>query len=136
MGFEPTKHLHESLSLAPLTTRETNQRLLFNNYHKISKVVCIVGEDKERDRYNKMVQQLVDNNFDDFITEYLLPTYYNNMDKKLFNKIKINNSKYLISNNKEISLREVSIFLNFYIIMKIVVILVPMMVIMMDPMMD
>ena len=94
------------------------QRLLFNNYPKISKVVCIVSEEKERHRYNKMVQQLVDNNFDDFITEYLLPTYYNNMDKKLFNKIKINNSKYLISNNKEISLREVSIFLNFYIIMK------------------
>jgi hypothetical protein len=65
-----------------------------------------------------MVQQLVDNNFDDFITEYSLPTYYNNMDKKLFNKIKINNSKYLISNIKKISLREVSIFLNFYIIMK------------------
>jgi hypothetical protein len=94
------------------------QRLLFNNYPKISKVVCIVSEEKERDRYNKMVQQLVDNKFDDFITEYSLPTYYNNMDKKLFNKIKINNSKYLISNNKEISLREVSIFLNFYIIMK------------------
>lgn len=94
------------------------QRLLFNNCPKISKVVCIVSEEKERDRYNKMVQQLVDNNFDDFITEYSLPTYYDNMDKKLFNKIKINNSKYLISNNKEISLREVSIFLNFYIIMK------------------
>jgi hypothetical protein len=94
------------------------QRLLFNNYSKINKVVCIVSEEKERDRYNKMVQQLVDNNFDDFITEYLLPTYYDNMDKKLFNKIKINNSKYLISNNREISLREVSIFLNFYIIMK------------------
>lgn len=94
------------------------QRLLFNNYSKINKVVCIVSEEKERDRYNKMVQQLVDNKFDDFITEYSLPTYYNNMDNKLFNKIKINNSKYLISNNKEISLREVSIFLNFYIIMK------------------
>jgi len=94
------------------------QRLLFNNCPKISHIVCIVDEEKERHRYNKMVQQLVDNNFDDFITEYSLPTYYNNMDKKLFNKIKINNSKYLISNNKEISLREVSIFLNFYIIMK------------------
>lgn len=94
------------------------QRLLFNNYQKISKVVILVNEEKERERYNKMVQQLVDNNFDDFISEYLLPTYYDNMDKKLFNKIKINNIKYLASNNKKLSLREVSIFLNFYIIMK------------------
>ena len=94
------------------------QRLLFNNYPKISKIVTLVSEEKERDRYNKMVQQLVDNNFDDFISEYLLPTYYDNMDKKLFNKIKINNIKYLASNNKKLSLREVSIFLNFYIIMK------------------
>jgi len=94
------------------------QRLLFNNYPKISKVVSIVSEDKERDQYNSMVKQLVDNKFDDFITEYSLPTYYDNMDKKLFNKIKINNSKYLASNNKKLSLKEISLFLNFYIIMK------------------
>jgi hypothetical protein len=112
--------IHDILNVEINITTICNdiQRLLFNNNRKISKVVCIVSEEKERDRYNKMVQQLVDNNFDDFITEYLLPTYYDNMDKKLFNKIKINNSKYLISNNREISLREVSIFLNFYIIMK------------------
>jgi hypothetical protein len=50
---------------------------------------------------------------------YSLPTYYNTLqNSKLFNKIKVNNSKYLQTNEKELSLREISIFLNFYIIFK------------------
>jgi len=95
------------------------RRLLFNDYREIYKVVCIVDEKKEPERYTSISSQLLDNNFQQFLIKYSLPTYYDTIESTLlYKKINVNHSKYLISNKKELSLREISLFLNFYIIFK------------------
>jgi len=95
------------------------RRFLFNELPNIQKVTCIVDEKIEPDRYIKINTELKRNGIQSFMIDYSLPTYYNTLhNSKLFNKIKINNSKYLQTNEKELSQREISIFLNFYIIFK------------------
>lgn len=94
------------------------QRVLFNKYEKLQKVVCIVDDTKESSRYIKLRSELYRNGFHDSLIEYSLPTYHDNIEEKLFSRIKIDHSKYLKSNNKKLSLREISLFLNFYIIFK------------------
>jgi hypothetical protein len=95
------------------------QKVLFNNnYEKIQKVICIVDKDKEPERYNRIKYELNNKEFKHFLIECSLPTYHDNIDQRLFNKIKINQDKHFKSFNKELSLREISLFLNFYIIFK------------------
>jgi hypothetical protein len=95
------------------------RRLLFNKLSNIQKVTCIVNKEIESDRYIRINEELKKNGIQNFMIEHLLPTYYNTLENlKLYNKIKVDNSKYLQTNEKNISLREISIFLNFYIIFK------------------
>jgi hypothetical protein len=95
------------------------RRLLFNKLKGIQKVTCIVNEEIEPDRYSRLMNELSKNNIPSYLIDCLLPTYYNTLEQlELFKKIKIDHSKYLETNERNISLREVSIFLNFYIIFK------------------
>ena len=92
------------------------KRLLFNKLPNIQRITCLVDENIEPERYIRLNKELSRNNIQNFMINCSLPTYYNTLQNhKLYNQIKINNSNYLISNGKELSLREISIFLNFYI---------------------
>jgi len=95
------------------------RRLLFNKFTNIQKVTCIVNEEIESDRYARINEELKKNSIQSFMIEHSLPTYYNTLENlKLYNKIKVDNRIYLLTNEKKLSLREISIFLNFYIIFK------------------
>jgi hypothetical protein len=95
------------------------RRLLFNKFTNIQKVTCIVNEEIEPDRYFRINEELKKNSVQSFMIEHSLPTYFNTLENlKLYKKIKVDNTIYLQTNEKKLSLREISIFLNFYIIFK------------------
>jgi hypothetical protein len=92
------------------------KRLIFNRLSNIQRITCFVDKEIEPERYVRLNNELSTNNIQKFMINYSLPTYYNTLSNlKLYNQIKIDNSKYLRSNARELSLRDISLFLNFYI---------------------
>jgi hypothetical protein len=81
---------------------------------KISKIICITNEEKEKNKYDYLKSQFEELFIPSYIVEYSLPTYSDNMDKKLFSMINFDTSQL----NRDLTMGEISLFLNFYIIFK------------------
>jgi hypothetical protein len=86
--------------------------------NKISKIICITNEEKEKNKYDFLKKQFIENSIPSYIVEYSLPTYFDNMDKKLLSTVKINNTDLQKEYNRDLRTNEISLFLNFYIIFK------------------
>ena len=92
------------------------KRIIHNK--KISKIICITNEEKEKNKYDFLKKQFDENSIPSYIVEYSLPTYFDNMDKKLFSMIKFDNIDLQKEYNRDLRMNEISLFLNFYIIFK------------------
>ena len=88
------------------------------NGNKVSKIICITNEEKEKNKYDFLKKQFNENSIPSYIVEYSLPTYFDNMDKKLLLIVKINNTDLQKEYNRDLRTNEISLFLNFYIIFR------------------
>ena len=99
---------------------ELNKLNKLNKLNELTHVYCLCDPIIEPDRYVYLVEQFQDPEIGigipNFLITYLLPTYYNKFDTKLSMSVKIN---YELSNQKykrKINHKEISLFLNFYLI--------------------
>jgi hypothetical protein len=101
------------------TIAENIKELIFvHPLHTIKKIFVISDKNIESDRYNNLVNQLSYLQAPSYLINYTLPTYYNNLNPNLVSQFTIDNTKLIQLRNRPLSDRELSVFLNFYIIFK------------------
>jgi hypothetical protein len=87
-------------------------------FYTIKKVFVITDKNSESDRYTNLVKQFNTIQIPPYLINYTLPTYYNNLDSNLISQFIIDNTKLMECRNCPLSDKELSLFLNFYIIFK------------------